>query len=50
MPPLYDLTWGHKRIRHTHFFVTSGVQGWGPPVRTAGDSEIVLIDVDFVKG
>jgi hypothetical protein len=46
---IYDVSWGHKKIRNTHIFVTSGVQLWGPPVRTAGDSEIMMIDVDFVR-
>ena len=45
---LYELGWGHKKIGNTHLFVTSGAQIWGPPVRTAGDSEIMVINVDFV--
>jgi predicted MPP superfamily phosphohydrolase len=44
---LYELGWGHKKIGNTHLFVTSGAQVWGPPVRTAGDSEIMVINVDF---
>jgi hypothetical protein len=40
--------WGYKRIGNTHFFVTSGIRVWGPPVRTVGDSEIMVIDVDFI--
>lgn len=44
---LYELGWGYKKIRDTHFFVTSGIQVWGPPVRTAGNSEIMVINVDF---
>lgn len=44
---IYELGWGHLVKRRTHFFVTSGVQLWGPPVRTAGVSEIMLIDVTF---
>jgi predicted MPP superfamily phosphohydrolase len=43
----YPLSWGHIRRGQTHLFVTSGVQGWGPPVRTAGRSEIVVLKVDF---
>jgi predicted MPP superfamily phosphohydrolase len=46
---LYDLSWGYKKIRNTHFFVTCGIQGWGPHVRTAGASEIMIINVDFVN-
>ena len=39
----YDLSWGHLERGGAHLFVTSGVQGWGPPVRTVGYSEIVVI-------
>jgi len=44
---VYELSWGYKKIRNTHFFVTSGLRLWGPPVKTAGKSEIMLIDVKF---
>jgi predicted MPP superfamily phosphohydrolase len=39
----YDLSWGHLERGGAHLIVTSGVQGWGPLVRTAGASEIVVI-------
>lgn len=39
----YDLSWGHLVKDGAHLFVTSGVQGWGPPVRTVGASEIMVI-------
>ena len=45
---LYDLSWGHKIINSTHFFVTSGLQAWGPAVKTTGTSEIMVIDIDFI--
>lgn len=44
---IYELAWKYKKIKNTHLFVTSGIQVWGPPVRTAGDSEIMVIEVDF---
>jgi uncharacterized protein len=44
---VYELNWGYKKIRSTHFFVTSGLRLWGPPVKTAGKSEIMLIDMNF---
>lgn len=47
MRTLYELTWGHKQVRDTHFFVTSGLRLWGPPVKTAGKSEIMVVDVRF---
>jgi uncharacterized protein len=44
---MYELSWGYKKIRDTHFFVTSGLRLWGPEVRTVGKSEIMLIDIRF---
>ena len=43
----YELSWGYLKKRQTHFFVTSGVQLWGPRVRTAGHSEILLVRVEL---
>jgi predicted MPP superfamily phosphohydrolase len=44
---IYELSWGYKKIRNTHFFVSSGLRLWGPPVRTSGKSEIMLVDINF---
>jgi predicted MPP superfamily phosphohydrolase len=46
---IYELSWGHKVIQNTHFFVTCGAQGWGPPVKTSSRSEIMEIDVRFTE-
>ena len=46
---LYELPWGYKKINDLHVFVTSGIQGWGTPIRTAGKSEIMVINVEFVN-
>jgi predicted MPP superfamily phosphohydrolase len=43
----YELSWGYKLKDRTHVFVTSGIQVWGPPVRTVGDSEILIVNVSF---
>ena len=47
MRNLYQLVWGYRIIGNTHFFVTSGIRLWGPPVRTVGRSEIMIIDIVF---
>ena len=44
---MYELSWGYRKIRDTHFFVTSGLRLWGPPVKTSGKSEIMLVDINF---
>jgi len=43
MPFEYELSWGTMVKDDTRFIVSSGLQAWGPPVKTAGISEIVLI-------
>ncbi len=40
----YELTWGYMKKGHTHFFVSCGVQLWGPRVRTVGVSEVMSVD------
>jgi predicted MPP superfamily phosphohydrolase len=47
MPFQYELAWGTMVKRHTVFVVSSGVQAWGPPVKTAGDSEILSVKINF---
>jgi uncharacterized protein len=44
---MYILSWGYKKFGNTNFFVTSGIRLWGPPVRTAGKSEILVLDITF---
>jgi predicted MPP superfamily phosphohydrolase len=46
---VYKLSWGHLKEKNTHFFVTSGIRLWGPPVRTTGKSEIMVINIAFVQ-
>lgn len=40
---------GIKGIDKTHFFVSPGIRLWGPPVRTVGKSEIMLLHIDFTR-
>ena len=44
---MYELSWGYRKIRDTHFFVSSGLRLWGPPVKTVGKSEIMVVDFIF---
>jgi hypothetical protein len=41
----YPKSWGLLKKGRTSLIVSSGVQLWGPRVRTAGASEIVLVDL-----
>lgn len=42
---VYGLSYGYKKKGKTHFFVSSGIRLWGPPVRTTSKSEIMVIDI-----
>jgi len=46
---VYELSHGYMKKGETHFFVSSGIRLWGPPVRTTGKSEIIVIDVTLTK-
>ncbi len=44
---IYELSYGYKKIGHTHFYVSSGFGSWGPPVRIGTRPEIVDIMLHF---
>ncbi|MFO8077764.1 MAG: metallophosphoesterase, partial [Thermoplasmatota archaeon] len=46
---MYRISWGYEEIENTHFFVTCGAQGWGPPVKTSSTSEIMEINVKLIE-
>ena len=44
---LYEQDFGFLQKGQSNFYVSCGVGTWGPPVRTAGYSEVVVIDLKF---
>ncbi len=46
---IYELSYGYMKKGETHFFVSSGIRLWGPPVRTTGKSEIMVIDISLTS-
>jgi predicted MPP superfamily phosphohydrolase len=46
---VYELSYGYMKKGETHFFVSSGIRLWGPPVRTTGKSEIIVIDITLTR-
>lgn len=44
---VYELSWGYLKKGDTHFYVSSGVGGWGPPIRTVNRPEIISIILKF---
>jgi uncharacterized protein len=44
---IYEVSWGYKKKGNTHVYVSSGVGGWGPPVRIGNRPEIVFIHLKF---
>jgi predicted MPP superfamily phosphohydrolase len=47
---VYELSWGYKQKGSTHYYVSSGVGGWGPPIRTVNRPEIISILLNFKNG
>jgi hypothetical protein len=45
---IYKLAWGYKVIDNTHYYVSCGVGGWGPPIRTGSRPEIINIKLNFI--
>jgi len=44
---IYDVSRGYLKKGSTHYYVSSGVGTWGPPVRSGSRSEIVNIKIKF---
>jgi uncharacterized protein len=44
---IYEVSWGYLLKGNTHFYVSSGLGSWGPPVRTGNRPEIVDIHLTF---
>ena len=44
---IYELSYGYKKIDKTQFIVSSGYGLWGPRVRSASRSEVLLINITF---
>lgn len=44
---IYELSWGYRQKDNTHYYVSSGAGGWGPPIRTVNRPEIISIKLNF---
>lgn len=44
---IYELSYGYLKKGNTHFIVSSGYGLWGPRVRSASRSEVLLINLTF---
>jgi uncharacterized protein len=44
---IYELSYGYLKKKNTHFIVSSGYGLWGPRVRSASRSEVLLINIKF---
>ena len=47
---IYELGWGYMVRGKTHYYVSCGVGGWGPPIRTGSQPEIINIRLIFKNG
>jgi predicted MPP superfamily phosphohydrolase len=46
---IYEKSWGYLKKGETQYYISCGVGGWGPPVRTGSYSEIVEINLTFAS-
>jgi len=44
---IWEISYGYRQKGNTHFYVTSGVGAWGPPIRIGTHAEIVIMDIQF---
>lgn len=44
---VYELSWGYLKKGNTQYYVSCGVGGWGPPVRTGSRPEILMFNLRF---
>jgi len=44
---VYEQSWGYLQKLGTHFYVSSGVGSWGPPMRLGNRPEIVVLTLHF---
>jgi len=42
---IYERDWGFLQKGKTKFYISCGVGTWGPPIRTVGFAEVVIIDI-----
>jgi len=40
---IYEVSWGYLKKGETHYYVSSGIGTWGPPVRLGNHPEIIRI-------
>ena len=45
---IFEHDWGMIQKGNTNYYISCGTGTWGPPVRTAGYSEVVIIDLVFI--
>lgn len=45
---IYEVSTGYKKKGETHYYVSSGVGTWGPPVRTGSRPEILCFQLTFL--
>jgi len=44
---VYELSYGYLQKGNTHYYVSSGLGLWGPPLRIGTQSEVVVFNIEF---
>lgn len=46
---IYEVSWGYLKKGNTHFYVSSGLGTWGPPIKIGNIPEILNVKLTFMK-
>ena len=46
---IYEVSWGYLKKGNTHFYVSSGLGTWGPPIKVGNIPEILNVKLSFTK-
>ena len=44
---LYELSYGYEQRGNTHYYISSGLGLWGPPLRIGTQSEVIVFNIKF---
>ncbi len=44
---VYEKSYGYLKKGNTQYYISSGTGVWGPPIKTTGRAEIVLLEIEF---
>ncbi|MCE1188548.1 MAG: metallophosphoesterase [Ignavibacteria bacterium] len=44
---VYEKSWGYLKKSNTHYYISSGIGTWGPPLKIGNDSELLVFTITW---